>query len=89
MKLTLIDWGALTALIVLLLIFPVTNGLIAMAIDLALSQVALVGSGFVQVPATLLIVYIVWRVTQFTSRQDKVKIPKKSAKTNMQKYLEL
>lgn len=89
MKLKPVDIGAIVTLVALLLIFPVTNGMLAMGIDMVLEQIALIGAGFIQVPATLLVVYIVWRVSQVIKREDAVKLPKKSAKTTMQKYLEL
>jgi hypothetical protein len=81
MKLTIQDKGALLMLGILLLIFPVTNGYIAMAIDMALTQIALVGSGFIQVPATLLAVYVFWRATK--NNTVKTAKPKKSNKHGM------
>jgi hypothetical protein len=85
----LVDWGFIASLVIFLLIFPISNAYLAGAIDVLLAQIALIGSGFIQIPATLMGVYVVWRGVSYINTKEKVKIPKKSAKTKTQKYLEV
>lgn len=79
------DWAALVTLMVLLLIFPITNALIAglvneglraltNLIDMGINQISLVGMVAFQPLGTLLAVYIAWRVHSLT----KIKLPAKT-----------
>lgn len=79
------DYAALGLFIALLLIFPITNALLARLvneglraftnmIDMGFTQLSLVGMQFMQILATLLAVYIAWRVHGL----GKVKLPAKT-----------
>lgn len=83
------DWGFVGALVVFLFIFPLSNGYIAWgvstglvwlanALDAGITQLAVIGAGFVASPVTVMIGYVVWRL--YNSR-ERVNIPSKSAKT--------
>lgn len=91
------DWAALVTLIMLLLIFPLTNALIAglvneglraltNLIDMGINQISLVGMVVFQPLGTLLAVYIVWRVFSL----NKTTVPHKSKPTTKAgNYLDL
>jgi hypothetical protein len=61
MKLTNIDKGAIAAFIVLLFMLPITNGYMAVGVDVLFTQIALIGRDFIQVPGTLLVVYVIYK----------------------------
>jgi hypothetical protein len=84
------DWSALLLFMLLLLIVPITNSLVAGAVnsgfiaitelaDVGFNQLSLVGMEVIQVVVTLLIVYLAWRVHGF----GKINIPNKKSVTKV------
>jgi len=80
-KLNIADWGFIISTIVFILIFPISNAYIAGGIDLVMTQISLIGSAFIQVPATIMGLYIAYQVYGFVQKDNKLNIPKKTAKT--------
>lgn len=78
------DWSALGLLAILVLTVPISNAFIAGAtnqilkeavnlIDISFTQVSTVGMVLVQPAATLLIVYVAWRVQKALKTKTPVK----------------
>ena len=83
------DWGFIASTSVFVLLFPITNAYIAIGIDTVLTQIALVGSTFIQIPATIMALYLGYQMYRVVLKDNKVKLPKKGKKTAQAgKYIE-
>lgn len=86
-KLTITDLAIIVSLVVLIFIFPITNGYIAAGIDgglealkdalsVGITQISVLGVGFIQIPMTIFIVAVGYKIHKHLENREAVKIPK-------------